>query len=144
MIAYKPWGRQGADFGMKRRTKRAASVLVSGLLAAVTPGAGYTETGTPVLCPADHVCVDVAIAGAVPATEFKIIKVTKGDKLAIIWSADRSTRVHIHGYDIRAVVAADRKSVSAFTAHATGRFPVTVHGAGGRHVTLLHVEVHPR
>ena len=43
-------------------------------------------------------------------------------------------------------LSAEDAAVYAFCkeAHATGRFPLELHAPSGRHVTLLHVEVHPR
>ena len=32
---------------------------------------------------------------------------------------------------------------TVFEARATGRFPATIHGKGGKHVTLFYLEVHP-
>jgi hypothetical protein len=57
--------------------------------------------------------------------------------------------LHLHGYDIELKVEPGRAAEMAFTAHATGRFPVSVHvpAAGGGHThdpPLIHVEVQPR
>jgi hypothetical protein len=73
---------------------------------------------------------------------FKTIRVQRNDAVEIRWSADRRTVLHLHGYDVEVVVDADKPQTMAFTARATGRFPVETHG--GRHSVLLYVEVHPR
>jgi len=67
----------------------------------------------------------------------------------INWRADRPMILHLHGYDIEAAPGPDKPATMTFTARATGRFPIEIHsstaeGKGGRHVTLNHLEVHPR
>jgi hypothetical protein len=74
------------------------------------------------------------------------IRVSKGERVELIWTADTATELHLHGYDIERTLTAGERATMAFTAFATGRFPVTVHraGPGEQHETLLYVEVHPR
>jgi hypothetical protein len=87
----------------------------------------------------------------------RVLRATEGERVELRWTADESLVLHLHGYDIEARVAPDKPAVTSFTARLTGRFPVEIHvdGAPGRsgssakssshhHVTLLHVEVHPR
>jgi hypothetical protein len=77
------------------------------------------------------------------------IRVKQGDEVKLRWSTDRRTMLHLHGYDIEMTVEPGSVAEMAFTARATGRFPVSVHKpkAGGGHThdpPLTHVEVHPR
>jgi hypothetical protein len=86
--------------------------------------------------------------GSVPAN-MRLVRVTQGDVVRLRWTADRATILHLHGYDIEMTVRPGAAADMSFTAHATGRFPVSVHTpqAGGSHThepPLLHVEVHPR
>jgi hypothetical protein len=86
--------------------------------------------------------------GNVPAN-MRLVRVMQGDMVKLRWSADRATILHLHGYDIELKVEPGAVAEMAFTAHATGRFPVSVHApaAGGGHThepPLVHVEVHPR
>jgi hypothetical protein len=86
--------------------------------------------------------------GSVPAN-MRLVRVTQGDVVKLRWTADRATALHLHGYDIELTVTPGAAADMAFTARATGRFPVSVHTpqAGGGHThepPLLHVEVHPR
>jgi hypothetical protein len=86
--------------------------------------------------------------GSVPAN-MRLVRVTQGDIVKLRWTADRTTMLHLHGYDIEMTVRPGVAADMSFTAHATGRFPVSVHTpqAGGGHThepPLLHVEVHPR
>lgn len=87
----------------------------------------------------------------------RVLRATEGERVELRWTADEPLVLHLHGYDIETRVAPDKPAVTSFTARLTGRFPVAIHvdGAPGRsgssakssshhHVTLLHVEVHPR
>lgn len=78
----------------------------------------------------------------------KLIRVTVGDELVLNWHSDESVSVHLHGYDIEQHIDAGVSAEMKFTAHATGRFPVTSHGFEGEHgnhghQALLYFEVHP-
>ena len=76
------------------------------------------------------------------ADHAKTIQVRRGETLELVWSAHRRTVLHLHGYDIEVTVDVDMPQTMAFQAHATGRFPIEMHG--GRHTVLLYLEVHPR
>jgi len=79
----------------------------------------------------------------------KTIRVRRGDTVEITWYADRAAVVHLHGYDIEITANAERPQIMSFSASATGRFPIELHGragsyGGGRHAVLIYLEVHPR
>ena len=87
----------------------------------------------------------------------RTLRATEGERVELRWTTDEPLVLHLHGYDIETRVAPGKPAVTAFTARLTGRFPVAIHAdsAPGRsgssatssshhHVTLLHVEVHPR
>jgi hypothetical protein len=76
--------------------------------------------------------------------DLKVIQVRRGDAVEINWTADRRTVLHLHGYDIETAVDAGASKVMSFSARATGRFPIEIHGEGGRHAVLIYLEVHPR
>ena len=71
------------------------------------------------------------------------IRVTQGDHIELNWSSDKSIELHLHGYDIHAYVAPNSPAIMHFTAHATGRFPVEMHGKS-EHSALIYIEVHPK
>ncbi len=73
----------------------------------------------------------------------KVIRVRKGDVVELRWTADKPTAIHVHGYDLRARAVPNAAEKTVFEARATGRFPATIHGKGGKHVTLFYLEVHP-
>jgi len=72
----------------------------------------------------------------------KTLQVRRGDAVELIWSADRRSTLHLHGYDIEITVDAGKPQTMAFQARATGRYPIEMHG--GRHAVLLYLEVLPR
>jgi FtsP/CotA-like multicopper oxidase with cupredoxin domain len=81
----------------------------------------------------------------------RTIRVKQGDTVTLRWSTDEPITLHLHGYDIERVIKPEAPAELAFKAHATGRFPVTVHGFGDHahkggygESTLLYVEVLPR
>ncbi len=87
----------------------------------------------------------------------RVLRATEGERVELRWTADEPLVLHLHGYDIETRVAPDKPALTSFTARLTGRFPVAIHvddtpGRSGsstkssshHHVTLLHVEVHPR
>ncbi len=80
----------------------------------------------------------------------KVIRVTKGDTVRLHWKTDKVTVVHLHGYDIELTLNPGQSTEMSFEVHATGRFPVSIHGAhgqGGSHdhgSALMYLEVLPR
>jgi hypothetical protein len=82
--------------------------------------------------------------------EKSVIRVKQGDVVFLRWTSDAPIILHLHGYDIERKVESGAVAEMAFTAHATGRFSVSVHGAadaskgGHHHHPLARLEVHPR
>ncbi len=75
-----------------------------------------------------------------------VIRARSGDMVRLRWTTDAMIIVHLHGYDIEKKLNPDVPAVMSFEAHATGRFPVNLHG-GHDHCdsgTLLYLEVLPR
>ena len=78
------------------------------------------------------------------------LKVSQGDEVVLELKSDRDLELHLHGYDIEKTVEPGAATEMAFTAHATGRFPVEEHkpNAKGGHshgeAPLVRIEVRPR
>jgi hypothetical protein len=81
------------------------------------------------------------------------IRVTQGDVLELVFSADEAAHLHLHGYDIHLHVQPGTPAVLGMDAKITGRFPLESHrfGPAGpesataqEHVVLLHLDVYPR
>ena len=88
-------------------------------------------------------------SGRVPEN-MRLIRVAQGDVVKLQWSADKPSTVHLHGYDIEKQVTPGTITELTFTARATGRFPVNLHGSAaetaghGHEDTLVTIEVYPR
>jgi FtsP/CotA-like multicopper oxidase with cupredoxin domain len=98
---------------------------------------------------AAEVTFDLRIERGQVQQNMRRIRVKQGDEVNLRWTADRTTMLHLHGYDIEMTVAPGSVAAMSFTARATGRFPVSVHKpkAGGGHShgpPLTHIEVQPR
>jgi len=87
---------------------------------------------------------EIALTNGRLADGPRTVRTVRGDRVELLWSSDRLVTIHLHGYDIETTVEPGSQGRMTFTAHATGRFPVELHGGTGRHRTLMHVEVHPR
>jgi hypothetical protein len=85
--------------------------------------------------------------GHVP-TNVQLIRVTQGDVVTLQWTADKPSIVHLHGYDIEKRIVPGTVTELTFTARATGRFQVHLHGsaaeAAGHEDALVTIEVYPR
>jgi hypothetical protein len=86
--------------------------------------------------------------GRVPQA-MRLVRVKQGDAVRLRWRSDRPLLLHLHGYDIETKIEPGAVAELAFTARATGRFPIHVHtpkqGGGHPHeAPLVQVEVLPR
>ncbi len=76
-----------------------------------------------------------------------VVRVKEGQTVELRWSTDEAVELHLHGYDVVAKAKPGASAVMRFKAHATGRYPVTIHGhshgSGHSEKTLLYLEVHP-
>jgi hypothetical protein len=98
---------------------------------------------TPVM--AEPQVVDLPIRGGVLPAEQRVIRVRQNDAVTLRWTSDRALTVHLHGYDIEQRIAPGTITTMTFTARATGRFSIEVHGSEGQRATTLgYLEVHPR
>lgn len=78
------------------------------------------------------------------------VRVTRGDTVELRWMSDKPLELHLHGYDVTIHVVPGTPAVMKLRAHATGRFPVEIHGdkksSGGHshgHKPLYYLEVYP-
>jgi len=91
---------------------------------------------------------DIRIEGGRVHDTMQLIRVHEGDSVKLRWTSDRPLTLHLHGYDIEKHVAGDGVTEFSFTASATGRFPIEIHGAAGSAAhggaPLAVIEVYPR
>lgn len=77
------------------------------------------------------------------------VRVVQGDVITVRWHSDEAVKLHMHGYDIRLNVAANKPAEMHFDASVNGRYPVTSHGFGAEHghshgdEALFYIEVYP-
>lgn len=92
--------------------------------------------------------IEITIHNRKVVRDNNVIRITQGEKVELVWISDESANLHLHGYDIEFKVTPDAPTPITFTAHATGRFPITSHGFGNQHGhghdTLLYLEVYPK
>ena len=87
--------------------------------------------------------------GTVPP-KMQLIRVKQGDLVKLRWTSDRPMTLHLHGYDIERKIVPGTVAEMAFTANATGRFPVEEHkpdehgGHSHGEAPLVRIEVYPR
>jgi len=81
----------------------------------------------------------------------RTIRVKQGDVVKLRCTSDRRQTLHLHGYDIELRVEPGAVADLTFTARATGRFPLHVHGPAERSGSHAHeepplatIEVYPR
>jgi len=138
--------RRSAESG-RRRVLR-----IVGLSAALAAALSLTRTAGAQ--PAAARRFDLRIAKRRVADGATTIRVAQGEMVELHWTTDEPAILHLHGYDIEVAVEPAAPAVMRVHAHATGRFPITVHAFGkqegkGQHdghreVTLAYLEAHPR
>jgi hypothetical protein len=123
------------------RGKRSALLGIAILLGAVSTAAAQTP----------EVAFDLKIEkGLVAAANMRLIRVRQGDAVKLRWTTDRPITLHLHGYDIEVKAEPGAVAEMAFTARATGRFPVEEHKANAKgghshgEAPLVRIEVRPR
>jgi hypothetical protein len=80
--------------------------------------------------------------GQLPENQ-RLVRIQQGDEVTLKWTTDRPYTLHIHGYDLEAKLVPQTPVELKFTARATGRFPLEIHGPGTER-TVGYLEVHPR
>jgi len=94
---------------------------------------------------AEQQVVDLTIRDGTLPPEQRVIRVQQGDTVVLRWTSDRRLTVHLHGYDVEQRVTPGTTATMRFTARATGRFSIEIHGGEGhRASTVAYLEVHPR
>ena len=113
--------------------RRAWSMLVATVVAFVAIGAALAE---PRL-------FDLELKDGRLPEDQRLLRVRQGDEVTLKWTTDRPFTLHLHGYDLEARLVPQTPVELRFTARATGRFPLEIHGPGTER-TVGHLEVHPR
>lgn len=89
--------------------------------------------------------IDLGIVKKALPRAQRLVGVRQGDEVVLRFTTDQPVSIHVHGYDIERTLAPGPPASVAFTARATGRFAITVHGDhAAPEVTLGYLEVHAR
>lgn len=114
----------------------AVVLAVAGWLA--DPRPGWAQSG-------ENRSFALDIHNARVATDKQTIRVTEGDLVELRWTTDEAVELHLHGYDIRLDLYPGAPGTMTLEAHTAGRFPVGIHGTGGKgHGNTVYLEVLPR
>jgi hypothetical protein len=137
----------GMTLRLKLRASEYLGWLIRGvLIVAVVVAFGFSHAHAQTA----EVTFDLKIEKGRVAQSMRLIRVKQGDAVRLRWSADRPIALHLHGYDIEIKVEPGKTADMAFTARATGRFPIEEHkpDARGGHshgeAPLARIEVYPR
>ena len=88
--------------------------------------------------------VELALRDGQLPKDQRLVRVRQGDEVTLRWTSDRHYSLHLHGYDLEAKVAPETAVSMRFSARASGRFPIEIHGARVAERTVGYLEVHPR
>ena len=113
------------------RTRSMVATFALGLLIAVAPGTRAR---------AAELTFDLHIERGQLPEDMRTIRVKQGDVVKLRCTVDRRTTLHLHGYDIELRIEPGVVGELTFTARATGRFPLHVHGAAERSGSHAHEE----
>jgi hypothetical protein len=89
--------------------------------------------------------VEFALVSGKVADGPDVVRVTRGDRVELVWRSDQAAEIHLHGYDIHMTVGPGAQASVVIHANVTGRFPISLHveGASGHHRPLTYLEVRP-
>ncbi len=114
-----------------RHRQRTVFVMLLALIA--VPSAG-----------AEPRVIELALRNGRLPEDRRVVRVSQGDEVTLRWTTDRPLTVHLHGYDIETKLSPGTSVSTRFTARATGRFAIEVHGDRGEERIVAYLEVHPR
>ena len=129
----------------------AAVVVVVAIVVAVASGGsdnGSSTTATTrstTTSPQKPVVHKIDIKGGKPVGGAQDIKVTKGDKVTIVVSADAHDVIHLHGYNIEKDIEPGKPATFKFTANIEGIFEIESHTAehAGKEPLIARLVVEP-
>jgi len=113
------------------------AVLVSGVVGfwiarpqeAASPVATAPDT-TATTRPAPPPVPTVRVRGSQPVGGIAQVSVRSGERARLRVVSDQADEIHVHGYDVRRALPADRPVTLNFRARLEGVFEVELHGTG--------------
>ncbi len=123
-------------------SKQAADTTTAG---GETTAAGGETTATDGVTPSTPAEERIEIRGGEVVGGPKTIKVTKGDRVRIVVSADAEDDIHLHGYDIEKKVEPGKPARFDLVASIEGQFEMESHVAedAGREPLVANLVVEP-
>jgi hypothetical protein len=116
-----------------------AIALVAGLYVLLrgvgNPSVNYTPQGR-----AYH----LAVAGGRLTDGPTVLEATQGDQITLAVSVDKSSTLHLHGYEKLLQVQPGSDATLSFNAARAGFFPLALHNSDGSETTLAALQVQPR
>ena len=97
--------------------------LATLLAAACSSGERPSEPEEP-----QEIAIPVKVEG--DSLHPETIRVTQGDMVTLQIESERTGQFHLHGYDLEKEIPAGEPTEFFFTAHATGRYRITMHYSG--------------
>jgi hypothetical protein len=122
--------RPGGDDDAAATTPTAPGSTAQGTTAQVTT----VQTSTP------RTLIELTVENGKPAGGIATPKVTEGDVVQLLVTADVSDEVHLHGYDLSADVAPGLPAAIQFEADTVGRFEIELEN---RKEVLAELSVEP-
>jgi hypothetical protein len=121
---------------------QSSSTTTTGTTATTATTGTSTEQPHETL-PADN--FQLQIKGGQPVGGVQDFKVKKGDRVALVVSADAHDDIHLHGYDIEKPVEPGKPATFKFTASIEGIFEIESHVAedAGREPLMGKLTVEP-
>lgn len=88
---------------------------------------------------------DLRIEDGAVAESQRVLRVSQGDRVLLLFTADEGMELHLHGYDLEVFLERETPRTLEMNAHASGRYPLEVHSraGGGGEAVLLYLEVYP-
>jgi hypothetical protein len=142
MIRLKQCAHKPISLSFSLRLVRRLLTIVFFCCALFAPATAMAQT--------QEVTFDLKIEKGRVAQNMRLIRVEQGAVVKLRWTSDRSTVLHLHGYDIEKKLEPGSVTEMVFEARATGRFPIEEHkpSAKGGHshgeAPLVRIEVRPR
>jgi hypothetical protein len=124
--------------GVETRAPVPIGRVATGVLADARAAAPERQTTGP--STSDHV-FELAFRKGRLVSGPALLQVHEGDHIVLTIVSDRSDELHLHGYDLRALIRPDEPVTLRFAADRTGRFGLEMHRA---HAELGALEVYPR
>jgi hypothetical protein len=124
------------------RPARASDPPVPPSVVAPAPASVSTQPAIEPVAAADSdKTIDLVVRHARLVSGPRVSKVSQGDTVVLHVTVDAADELHLHGYDLHALLRPNETATLRFVAAHSGRFDYELHRA---HLELGAIEVYPR